>query len=195
MESVNLKLSKTEQIKYINLITKRFLKNPRMIFLFDESNPKKYYHKVRILVEYCFHLALRLNGVYISKNRKTLVLFYENDKFKKSIWDYYRYLKVLFNIRIDKIVKVLKNEKQINNKRLNTENYIYVWFIAQEKKYGKLDGLIEINNLLNQISVNKKLPILLETSNKKVLNLYKRAGFKIYNTLKKDKDIVYFFSK
>lgn len=189
----NLKLSKKEKKTYINLITQRFLTNPRMIFLFEKKSPEKYYFKVKKLVEYCFCIALKLNGCYISKNKKTLVLFYEKKKFKQNKYDYYRYLKVLLNIRIKKIFEVLKNEKLIKQKRLNIDNYIYVWFIAQEKNYRKLDGLIEINNLINQISNQKKIPILLETSNKAVLNLYRRAGFEIYTTLKTNRDEIYFF--
>lgn len=193
MENINLKLSKKEQESYINLITERFLTNPRMIFLFEKNSQKKYYGKVKKLVEYCFYITLKLNGCHISKNKKTLVLFYEKKKFKQNKDDYYRYLKVLLNIRIKKVFEVLKNEKLIKQKRLNIDNYIYVWFIAQEKNYGKLDGLIEINKLLNKISKQKKLPILLETSNKSLLNLYRRAGFEIYTTLKTNSHKIYFF--
>ncbi|TMM31988.1 hypothetical protein FDT66_00550 [Polaribacter aestuariivivens] len=77
---------------------------------------------------------------------------------------------------------------------MKIDNYIYVWFIAQEKNYGKLDGLIEINKILINYSNKKNLPILLETSNIEVLNLYKRAGFRIYKTKKSNGEILYFFT-
>lgn len=194
MEMSKLDLSKKEKTYYIDLITERFLDNPRMLFLFNNESEQKYYKCVKKLVEYCFYLALRLDGVYISKNKKTLVLFYEKNKFKQKYSDYIRYVKVLLNIKSRNIIEVLNNEKKIKENRIKLDNYIYVWFIAQEKKYGKLDGLTEVNNMLTNYCKNKNLPILLETSNLNVLNLYKRAGFKVYNVQKIKNNVIYFFA-
>lgn len=188
------KISEQEKEFYINLISERFLSNSRMLFLFDKKNEKKYYYRVRRLVEYCFLLALKLGGLYIAKNKKTIVLFYEKKKFKRNNIDYLRYIRILLSIKIKKILMVLKNEKKINKTKLKIDDYIYVWFIAQEKNYGKIDGLIEINEMLFKHSKKKNLPILLETSNITVLNLYKRAGFVIYNRLKLEENIIYFLA-
>tara|TARA_B110000908_G_C10199051_1_gene424444 strand:- start:237 stop:851 length:615 start_codon:yes stop_codon:yes gene_type:complete len=193
METLKERVTNKEKKQYINLITERFLTNPRMSFLFDHQKGKKYYKSVQKLVEYCFHIALSLNGFYISKNKKTIVLFYEKKEFQRNKQDYLRYFKVLIRIKMRKLFIILGNEKKIKKNRLKIDNYIYVWFIAQEKEYRKLDGLIEINTMLFEYAKKKNIPILLETSNLAVLKLYKRAGFKVYKKQKTEEGTLYFF--
>jgi|JI6StandDraft_1071083.scaffolds.fasta_scaffold338522_2 hypothetical protein len=191
MENQNLSLSKQEIKFYINLITQRFLSNPRMTMLFNK-NSNSFNKNVKNLVQYCFLLAYKNNGIYIAKNKKTIMLFYKK-KLKKNIFDHFRYLKVIIGISTLKLFKILKNEKLTNEAKIKLDNYIYVWFIAQEIGYGKLDGLIEVNNILFEISKNENLPILFETSDKNLLHLYNRAGFVIYNTLSIENQTINFF--
>lgn len=192
MENKKVTLSKKENKFYINLISERFLTNPRMLLLFNKE--KNYFKKVKTLVEYCFYLASKLDGLYIAKNKKTIILFYEKKHFKQNVFDCLRYFKILLNIKPKKILEILKNEKKIKAKKLKIDNYLYIWFIAQEKNYVKLDGLIEVNKMIFNYSNKKNLPILLETSNKELLNLYKRANFKVYDTLIVENEIIYFLA-
>ena len=74
MDNNKFHLSEKEKKTYINLIAERFLTNPRMLLLFDNKNLTKYKNKVKKLVEYCFFIALRLDGVYVTKNKKTIGL-------------------------------------------------------------------------------------------------------------------------
>ena len=193
MEKGNQKLSKSTQLYYKQIITERFIDNPRMSLLFD--NKKKNFKKnVFNLVNYYFTIALKLDGVFIARNKKTIVLFYEKKKFKKTLVDHFNYLKVVKGIPLSNILKVLKNEKVVKKHQLKLDNFIYVWFIAQQKGYGGIDGLNEINKMVTQISKNTELPILFETSDDKLLNLYSYGGFKVYKELKRGEKTIYFLS-
>jgi len=168
MENNRLHLSKSERLHYKKLIVKRFIKNPRMSLLFNKEK-RSYEKNVFNLVDYCFDVALKSNGVYIAKNKKTIVLFYENNKLKKTFSDYYKYAKVISGIPFSNLKRVLRSEREIKKNKLKLDNYIYVWFIAQEDGYGKVDGLVEINKMLFSLSNTLKLPIIFETSDVKLL--------------------------
>lgn len=193
MENNNLQLSKAEITHYKRLISKRFLQNPRMSLLFNK-NKKSFEKNVSNLVDYCFHLALKANGVYVTKNKQTIVLFYEQNQLKKSFGDYLRYLKVIKGIPISKLKNVMKSEKEVKENKLDLDNFIYVWFIAQDEAYEKIDGLIEINQKLLALSNKKQLPLMFETSDSRLLNFYTRAGFTMYNQLERGKETIYFFA-
>ena len=186
-------LSKEEQLQYIQLISNRFLKNPRMALLFNKGK-KSFSKNVFNAVNYCFKVALHNNGVYVAENKKTIVLFYEHQKLKKNFGDFWRYLKVVKGIPLANIKKVLHNEKEVKKHKLKVANYIYVWFIAQEEGYGSLEGLNEINKMLFRLSKERKLPILFETSDIRLLRFYKHVGFDVYKKLKNGEETIYFFA-
>ncbi|MBC8753354.1 hypothetical protein H2O64_01645 [Kordia sp. YSTF-M3] len=193
MENNKLQFSKAELLHYKKLISNRFIENPRMSLVFNKEK-KSFKKNVFNLVSYCFHVALRANGVYVSKNKKTIVLFYENKKLKKTFSDYCRYFKVLKGVPVANIKSILNNEKEIKKHQLKLDNYIYVWFIAQEEGYGKLDGLNEINQMLFKLSNTTKLPIIFETSDIRLIRFYKHVGFDVYKKLKSGSETIYFFA-
>ncbi|WP_298512088.1 hypothetical protein [uncultured Kordia sp.] len=192
MENKQL-LSKAAQLHYIQLISNRFLKNPRMALLFNK-NKKSFQKNVFNAVNYCFRVALNNNGVYVAENKKTIVLFYEHQKLKKTFGDFCRYLNVVKGIPLTNIKKVLQHEKEVKKHKLKLDNYIYVWFIAQEEGYGSLEGLNEINKMLFRLSETNKLPILFETSDIRLLRFYKHVGFDVYKKLKNEEETIYFFA-
>jgi len=193
MENKKLQLADTEILYYKQLISNRFMKNPRMALLFNKEK-KSFKKNVFNLVDYCFNIALKANGVYVAKNKQTIVLFYEHNKLKKTFGDYYRYLKVASGVPIFNLKNVLRNEKEIKQHKLKLDNYIYVWFIAQKEGYGKLDGLTEISKMLAKLADTTKLPIIFETSDKRLIRFYKYAGFEIYNELERGGETIYFLA-
>lgn len=193
MENNKRQLSDAEILHYKKLISNRFVENPRMSLLFNKDK-KSFKKKVFNLVNYCFQVALNTNGVYVAKNKKTIVLFYEHTKLKKNLSDYLRYLNVVKSIPISNLKNVLHNEKEIKRHKLKLDNYLYVWFIAQEEGYGKLDGLNEINKMLFKLSNERELPILFETSDIRLIRFYKHVGFDVYKKLKRGDETIYFFA-
>ena len=193
MENNELQLSDTEIVHYKKLLTNRFIENPRMSLLFNK-NKKSFNKNIFNLVNYCFHIALKANGVYVAQNKKTIVLFYEHSKLKKSFSDYCRYFNVIKGISFSNLKNVLNNEKEIKKHKLKLDNYIYVWFIAQEEGYSSLEGLNEINKMLFRLAETAKLPILFETSDIRLLRFYKHVGFDVYKKLDSGSETIYFFA-
>ncbi|MFT5890573.1 MAG: hypothetical protein ACI9Y7_000666 [Dokdonia sp.] len=193
MENKKPQFSDAEILHYKKLISTRFIENPRMSLLFNKDK-KSFKKNIFNLVDYCFHVALNLDGVYVAENKKTIVMYYENTKLKKTLSDYYRYFKVVKGVPISNLKRILSNEKKIKRHKLKLDNYIYVWFIAQEEGYGELDGLNEINKMLFKLSNTTQLPILFEVSDIRLIRFYKHVGFDVYKKLVIGEETIYFFA-
>lgn len=178
--------------RHTDLIVDRFIDNPRMQLIFEKTS---YYYPQHVhdLVRYCYRIALRLGGVFESSNRKAITLYYRKSQFHRNIIDLLRYLKVALDIGIRNIPKVLKQEKTIALKRKPLKDYIYVWFLAQDRNYKRLDGLIEIRDHLIRLSKSSQLPILMETTNSALIKFYHRAGFLMYDMHQIGEEQIYFF--
>lgn len=183
---------KTIANRHIDLIAYRFLDNPRMKLLFDFKS-YQYPAYVRYLIRYCYKIAQRLGGVFEASNKKTIMLYYRKSLFHRNLIDFFRYVRVALNIGIKNIPKIAKQEERIKQHRMDLKDYIYVWFLAQEHGYGKLDGLLEVRDHLLLLSHLYNLPILLETTNPDLIKLYSRAGFKQYEVQEIGNEKIYYF--
>ena len=184
----NQMLTKNE---IITIISDRFESNPRIKALFD-INDNRYMTNVKNLIDYCYNISKRLNGIFIASNRKTIIFYYLKSEYSQTLGDVWRYAKFVLAIKPQKLWRNLKREQMINRSRLSLPNYIYVWFLAQEKGYGRIDGLIEVQKFLFNKALEKNLPILLETSNEEVVKLYQRASFSIYHEIEMYGEKIYF---
>ncbi len=154
-----------------------------MVMLFGSPRSPSFSKKVERLVRYCFFLAKRCNGIYIARNKQTVALFYEKQKVKHRLADYMRYIKVVLDIGLYRLPAVLRRESMIARHKLKVSNYLYIWFIAQTAGYGRIDGLVEINNKMFELASHNRIPILMETSDERLLKLYCRAGFCVYDVI------------
>jgi hypothetical protein len=171
----------------VDLVSHAFLNNPRIkSFVGGDSSSIQ---KVRPIIEYAYDIAHRLDGIYHSSNKKAVIFYYQKSKFTKTWKDRLNYLKVIIkSIGLDRTMPIYFREKKVQDIRAKEEDYIYVWFLAQEANYNKLDGLLELNAHLIEKSQALKLPILIETTDKRNIVMYQRIGFEIYNTWKDEEN-------
>ncbi len=167
--------------RVVQLLTRAFLQNPRMQSFVRGGKPT--FRKVRPIMEYAYGIAHRLGGVFWAKNEKTVVLYYQKSRFSQSWSDMLNYLKIVLHcVGLRRVPSLYQRERLIKQMRASDSDYLYVWFLAQDRNYHKIDGLIEVNKHLIQRAKELQLPILIETTDKRNLSIYKRVGFKIYNT-------------
>lgn len=180
-------IEKTFDEKVISLLTNAFLNNPRMFSLIGK-NAMNFAKKVGMILHYTYTLAKRINGVFFSTNEKTVMLYYRKSDFRHNFQDYRNYLKIaLFCVPPSNLLSALRREKKIASLREKKEDYLYVWFLAQEETYDKLDGLREAKIFLLNKAKELNLPILVETTEKRLLILYRRLGFDIYRSWEDEK--------
>ena len=61
-------------------------------------------------------------------------------------------------------------------------DYFYVWFLAQIKEEKGLTELVEAKNYILSKAIEFNLPIYIETTEERLLLMYRRIGFVFYDT-------------
>jgi hypothetical protein len=172
--------------KVVKIICESFNTNPHVNYILknDEKRDKRLKH----LSEYAFYFGLRRDGVYLTDDEQGVSIIFEYDKFKLSIYDYWRQLILIFKcFTISRAYYVYKVEKQIKLNRASNLNFLYLWFFGvTNETLGTSNGR-DMMKFIFDMSLRKKLPMYLETSLKRNSLIYKRYGFEEYNVFETEK--------
>ena len=172
-------MDRTDREIIISIVTRAFEQNPRAQAMMKKKNPAR---SVRIMTEYAFQLVKHFDGIYLSKDKTTVLFYYKKSQYKRKLIDYLRYLKMFIQaIRPSQFFPTMHREKYIASLRPDYEDYIYVWVLASVPNNRSLNGLADIRDHLFGLSEKLKLPILIETTVEKVRKLYRYVGFEEYH--------------
>jgi len=135
------------------------------------------------MTEYAYQLVDKFDGVYLSEDKSTVLFYYQNSRYRRSLMDYLKYARMFLQaIRFSQLIPTLKREKYIKSLRPDISDYIYVWLLGSDPDTTSIRGLTDIRDHLFGLSKKLELPILIETTVEKVLKLYKYVGFEVYHT-------------
>lgn len=172
--------------KNIDILCQAFASNQRMQVLI-KAQGKRFSFLLRLLMTYCYLIVRKLEGVFISKNQATILLYYQKSKHFFSFQDGLRYLYIaIFVIGWNRLWRVLKREKLIKKIRQaaiekhQDQDYLYVWFLAQKKDHEGLRDLVEAKKHLFAQASRQNLPIYMETTEERLVPIYQRMGFEFY---------------
>lgn len=176
--------------KIIQFLSEAFQNNKRMRILLGRKG-NSFSHKIQIIISFCYFMVKKWGGIFYSKNQSTFLLFYRNSEHYFSLKNRIHYLYLaFFVIGIHRLPSIIRREKWIRKTRqlqlskTSDNDFIYVWFLGQRKDYKKIDGLLEAKNYILQQARILQLPIYMETTDERLLIMYRRAGFKFYDCLK-----------
>jgi len=163
----------------IGIVTHAFEQNPRAQAMMKKKNPTR---SVRHMTEYAYKLVDKMDGIYLSEDKTTVLFYYLKSQYKRTLVDYLRYgIMFLKAIRSSQFFPTMKREKYIASLRPDYEDYIYVWVLGSVPNNRSLKGLADIRDHLFGLSEKLQLPILIETTVEKVLKLYRYVGFDEYH--------------
>ena len=172
-------MTKSDRDIIIGIVTNAFEQNPRAQAMMKQNNPTR---SVRLMTEYAYKLVERMDGIYLSEDKTTVLFYYLKSQYHRSLIDYLRYGTMFMKaIRPSQLFPTMKREKYIANLRPAYEDYIYVWVLGSIPNNKSLKGLVDIRDHLFGLSEKLQLPILIETTVEKVLKLYRYVGFEEYN--------------
>lgn len=178
-------MEKADHDIIIGILTDAFEQNPRFQAVIKKNNPTR---SVRHMTEYAYHLINRLDGIYLSEDKTTVLFYYTKKEYKRILRDYLRYARMFIQaIRVNQYLPALRREKHIAGLRRNYDDYIYVWVLGSVPDNKSLRGLADIRDHLFGLSEKLQLPILIETTVERVRKLYHYVGFEEYQTWE-DKD-------
>jgi len=172
-------MNQTDREIIISIVSRAFEQNPRAVAMMKKKNPAR---SVRLMTEYAYQLVEKFDGIYLSKDKTTVLFYYKKSQYKRGFIDYIRYGKMFMQaIRFSQLFPTLKREKHIASLRPGYEDYIYVWVLGSVPNNRSLNGLADIRDHLFGLSQKLQLPILIETTVEKVRKLYHYVGFEEYH--------------
>jgi hypothetical protein len=162
----------------IKMVTAAFEQNPRAVAMMKKKNPAR---SVRLMTEYAYQLVEKMDGIYLSEDKTTVLFYYRNSQYRRTFVDYLRYGRMYIKaIRPSQLIPTLKREKYIKSLRQKYDDYIYVWVLGSTSEKTSIRGLADIRSHLFDLSEKLQLPILIETTLEKLLKLYTYVGFEVY---------------
>jgi hypothetical protein len=171
----------------VEIISESFIHNPSVLSVIKNDNKKK--QRIAELAKYAFRTAVRRNGVYISSDNEGVAICYKYNEKKESLIDYWNQLNlVIKSIGISRVLKILKREEFVKKFRPVSGEYFYFWFFGVTNKGKGKGAAMELKDAIIKESLNKKLPIFLETSVEKNKSVYERYGFEVYHKWKNDSE-------
>jgi hypothetical protein len=163
----------------ISILTTAFEQNPRFQAVIKKNNPTR---SVRHMTEYAYHLIDRLDGIYLSEDKTTVLFYYTKSQYNRNLRDYLRYARMFLQaIRLSQYIPAIKREKHVAHLRRDYSDYIYVWVLGSVPNNKSLRGLADIRDHLFGLSEKLQLPILIETTVERVRKLYHYVGFEEYH--------------
>jgi len=172
---------KSDKELIIDIVAKAFSESHRLLAIMKKGNFEK---RMRVMAAYAYDLIKKFNGIYLSKDRSTVIFYYTKKQYRRSLTDFLKYFRMyLICIRPEKTFSTLKRESYVKSLRPDIPDYIYVWVLGRDPDKTSIKGLADIRDHLFEVSEKKNLPILLETTVEKVLKLYRFVGFEIYNEI------------
>lgn len=163
----------------IGIVTTAFEQNPRAQAIMKQKNPTQ---SVRHMTEYAYDLVERMDGIYLSEDKTTVLFYYLKSQYNRTLVDYLRYGSMFMKaIKPSQLFPTLRREKYIASLRPDYGDYIYVWVLGSVPNNKSLRGLADIRDHLFGLSEKLQLPILIETTVEKVLKLYRYVGFEEYH--------------
>ncbi len=173
----------------INHLATAFQDNSRMRVLLGKRRVD-FYKKIIHVISYCYFMVKKIGGLFISKDQNTYLFYYKKSKFYFSLKDCFNYVFLAIGIiGISRLKKVYSREQRVTNtrkkeiKKWGDQDYLYVWFMAQRKGCQSFKGLLEAKTFITTQAIKLGLPIYIETTEKRLVKLYEKMGFEIYDYL------------
>lgn len=163
----------------VQIITNTFDQNPSVNIVIGSSGNRR--KKIGRLGNYAFIKAFNRNGAYLSSNRKGAALCFESEAKGTNFAEFWAEFPFAISIPPKKVIQTLKRESYIKKHRFEGK-HLYFWFLGVEKDGGQ--AVFELKEHLFELSKQKQLPILLETSVERNRSVYERYGFEVYHTWK-----------
>ena len=168
----------------VDLITRillvSFKNDPHLTWLLEES---KNNFKLNILIDYVVHQTLRRGEIYLTDDNKAVALWDFERNERISVHYIWRSLAFLIQIGTRSVARILKSEAHVHSNFRKYPHYCHLYMIGVlPEAQGKGLASALMNPMIQRMK-EKSIPVFLETANPRNVDIYKKKGFKIFETL------------
>jgi len=163
-----------------NILLASFKNDPHVNWLLEESKSK---FKLNVLIDYVVHQTLRKGEIYLSDDHNAVALWDFERNEKLSFHYIWRNLTFLIQIGIKSVVRIVKSEAHVHNNFRKFPRYCHLYMIGVlPEAQGKGLASALMNPMIQRMK-EESIPVFLETANLRNVEIYKKKGFKIFETL------------
>jgi len=164
----------------VEILTASFEKDPHVNWLVAQSKKK---NKLKTLVEYVFGESLERGEIYISDDNKAVALWNSDKREKFTFRFIVRNLSFLFHVGLRSTIRALTAGKKIHDFYPKHQRYFQLYMIGvlpEAQGIGLASSLM--NPMIERMEM-ENIPLYLETANARNVEIYKKKGFVIFNTM------------
>ncbi|MEP1033054.1 hypothetical protein [Ekhidna sp.] len=185
-------ITQSKASKVIQILTQSFQTNPSALWVIKQD--EKVQKRLQVLIEYAVATGLENEGLFLSDDESAAAICFEEPA-KSSLSSYWHQLQLIRKaIGITRLPQVLKREGYLKKHRPD-EPHLNFWFLGVDPHRKGSGGVLDIKHRIFELSKEKQLPILLETSVERNKNVYERYGFHTYHTWKESDDYTLWFMR
>jgi ribosomal protein S18 acetylase RimI-like enzyme len=171
-------MADVDLIKSILLVS--FKNDPHLTWLLEKSENK---FKLNVLIDYVVHQTLRRGEIYLTDDNNAVALWDFERNEKMSFHYIWRNLAFLIQIGIRSVVRIVKSEAHVHNNFRKYPRYCHLYMIGVlPEAQGKGLASALMNPMIQRMK-EKSIPMFLETANPRNVDIYKKKGFKTFETL------------
>lgn len=149
---------------------------------------------IQLIVAFAYKAVKRYNGIIQATGRSAYLLYYQKSRFRLSLIDKIRYLQIAISVvGISRLRETLARERLVREirstarRRYGDRDYLYVWFLAQQRTRD-ISGLVELKQRIMALAHQRGIPIYMETTEERLVNVYRRIGFDFYQQVSPSSD-------
>jgi len=172
-------MNKTDKQIILDILAGAFRESDRLRPILRKGKTEK---RLKIMAAYAYDLSAKFDGIFLSADKTTAIIYWQKSKYKRSLADHLKYaVMFLRTIKLHKLFETARREKFVENRRPGLDDYIYVWLLGKDPESSGVMGLADIRDHLNELTAGLGIPILIETTVEKLLKLYRFVGFYVYD--------------
>ncbi len=181
IENANLRLANRKDKSTIKkVLTESFKNDPCIQWLIEQSRHK---NKLDVIMDYTIDETLENGYIYVTDDNSAVAMW-KNEAKERFTWNFIkRNLVFLFKMGIPCVIRNLKSKADSSRQFPKRQKYWYLYTIGVlPEAQGK--GLASrLMNPVIEICKKLKTPLFLETANTHNVEIYRKKGFVVTETL------------
>jgi ribosomal protein S18 acetylase RimI-like enzyme len=181
IENPNLRLANRKDKPTIKkVLTESFRNDPCIQWLIEQSRHK---HKLDVIMDYTIDETLENGYIYVTDDNSAVAMW-KNEAKERFTWNFIkRNLLFLFKMGVPCVIRNLKSKADSSRQFPRRQKYWYLYTIGVlPEAQGK--GLASrLMNPVIDLCKTLKTPLFLETANLRNVEIYRKKGFVVTETL------------
>ena len=168
----------SDRARVIEIFQESYLENPHVRFLIGN---RLLNNRLERLANFVFDVGIKRNGVYLSDDLEGVVVMFPLNLLTLSFTEKITQLfMALGTFELTRMLKILRIESRIKKSRRGNPEDLYVWFYGVSRNGAHSDTARQLMKSMFNISTDKQVKLIAETSLSRNKLIYERFGFETY---------------